>query len=105
MSRLRLLAITMIALATFCLSARHYLAGEASTMFPKDGPKVPLGLLPIQWPKDNPYTSEKAELGWMLYFDPRLSYDGTVACASCHAPEHAFTDGQPFSKGIKSQLG
>src|SRR6266513_409705 len=67
-------------------------------MFPKDGPKVPLGLVPIFWPKDNPYTPEKAELGWLLYFDKRLSADNSVACASCHAPEHAFTDGQPFSK-------
>ncbi len=66
---------------------------------------VPLGLLPIVWPKDNPYTPAKAELGRILYFDKRLSADSTVACASCHSPEHAFTDGQPFSTGIKEQKG
>jgi len=75
------------------------------SQFPKDGPKIPRGLVPIFWPKDNPYTPEKAELGWLLYFDKRLSADNTVSCASCHAPQFAYTDGQPVSKGIRGQLG
>ena len=74
-------------------------------MFPKDGPKIPTGLVPIFWPKDNPYTPQKAELGWLLYFDKRLSADQSVACATCHDPKHAFTDGKPFSSGIRGQLG
>jgi cytochrome c peroxidase len=61
--------------------------------------------VPIFWPKDNRYSPEKAELGWLLYFDKRLSVDGTVSCASCHDPKYAFTDGQRFSKGIKGQFG
>ncbi len=68
-------------------------------------PKPPLGLPPVQWPADNPYSREKAELGRLLYYDPRLSTDGTVACASCHSPEFAFTDGQPVSTGIGKQKG
>lgn len=68
-------------------------------------PKAPLGLPPIPWPSDNPYSAEKVELGKLLYFDKRLSSDGTVACASCHAPEKAFGDGLPFSSGIKGQKG
>ncbi|MBI1899345.1 MAG: c-type cytochrome [Acidobacteria bacterium] len=67
--------------------------------------RVPLGLLPIQWPADNPYSPEKVELGKLLYFDRRLSADGTVSCASCHHPRFAFTDGQPVSTGIKGQKG
>src|SRR5438067_1332896 len=39
---------------------------------------VPLGLLPVPWPEDNPYSREKAELGRLLYFDKRLSADATV---------------------------
>ena len=61
--------------------------------------------MPIVWPADNPYSAEKAELGWLLFFDTRLSSDGTISCASCHAPEHAFTDARPVSAGISSQLG
>ena len=66
---------------------------------------VPFGLQPIAWPADNPYTPEKAELGRLLYFDPRLSADGSVSCASCHAPNYAFTDALPVSTGIGRQKG
>ncbi len=67
--------------------------------------QAPTGLLPMVWPGDNPYTPEKAELGRLLYFDKRLSADDTVACATCHAPEHAFTDGAAVSTGIRGQHG
>ncbi len=72
---------------------------------PAAPPKVPLGLLPIQFPKDNPYSPEKAELGRLLYFDKRLSVDGTVSCATCHDPKRAFTDNLPVSVGIRGQKG
>ena len=78
---------------------------KSTSLFPIDGPKIPLGLVPIVWPEDNVYSSEKAELGWLLYYDTRLSSDGTVSCASCHAPEYAFADGKPVSTGIKGQKG
>ncbi len=68
-------------------------------------PEPPLGLLPVFWPDDNPYTPAKAELGRLLYFDNRLSSDGTVSCASCHEPSKAFTDGQAVSTGIGGQKG
>src|SRR5262245_14820874 len=68
-------------------------------------PRPPLGLPPVQWPEDNPYSASKAELGRFLYFDKRVSSDGTLACASCHAPEKAFTDGAPVSTGIGGQKG
>jgi cytochrome c peroxidase len=77
----------------------------AQTLFPPNGPKIPLGLVEILWPEDNEYTPEKAELGWLLFFDKRLSTDGSVSCASCHSPEHGFGDGQPVSTGIKGQKG
>ena len=56
-------------------------------------------------PPDNPQTPEKIALGQKLFFDGRLSADGTVACASCHNPERAFTDGKPTSIGIQSRVG
>lgn len=68
-------------------------------------PKVPLGLGPIFWPKDNPYSAEKVALGRLLYYDKRMSSDGSVACASCHDPKKAFTDRGPFSTGIRQQKG
>jgi cytochrome c peroxidase len=56
-------------------------------------------------PADNPQTPEKIALGQKLFFDGRLSADGTVACASCHNPALAFTDGRPTSSGIDGHVG
>jgi cytochrome c peroxidase len=95
----------LLALTCVTFGASHFIAAPVTSMFPADGPKIPLGLVPIIWPSDNPYTPEKAELGWFLYFDKRLSSDGTIACASCHDPKMAFTDGGSFSKGIRGQMG
>lgn len=54
-------------------------------------------------PADNPMTKEKVELGRFLFYDKRLSGDGTMSCASCHEQDKAFTDGKRFSKGITGQ--
>jgi cytochrome c peroxidase len=81
-------------------------AGRAAAQdFPEKPPKPPLGLPALAWPEENLYSKEKAELGWLLYFDKRLSGDLTVSCASCHVPEKAFTDGEAVSIGIKGQKG
>jgi len=50
-------------------------------------------------PADNLLTAEKAALGRQLFFDPRLSGDNSVSCATCHLPDKAFTDGLPRAKG------
>lgn len=66
---------------------------------------IPLGLPEIDWPEDNPYERKKADLGKLLYFDKRLSSNGTVSCATCHTIEDAFTDNLPLSIGINEQMG
>jgi cytochrome c peroxidase len=69
--------------------------------------KVPFGLedeITQYVPEDNPLTVEKVELGKLLFFDPRLSRDNTISCASCHKPELAWTDGTKLSMGIGNQL-
>ena len=50
-------------------------------------------------PKDNPTTPAKFELGKMLFFDPRLSGDNKMSCATCHVPEKAYGDGLALSPG------
>ncbi len=59
------------------------------------GELEPLGPAPV--PEENPLTPEKAALGKLLFFDRRLSGDGTMSCSSCHIPEMAFTDGLDIS--------
>ncbi|BCA53457.1 Cytochrome c551 peroxidase [Nitrospira sp. KM1] len=69
--------------------------------------KIPFGLedeIKAYIPAENPLTVEKVELGKLLFFDPRLSMDNTISCASCHKPELAWTDGTKLSMGISNQL-
>jgi cytochrome c peroxidase len=70
---------------------------------------APAGVDPAYWasliPKDNALTPERIALGRKLYFDPRLSKDGTVACATCHDVSRGFTDRRNTSEGIREQIG
>jgi cytochrome c peroxidase len=66
-------------------------------------PAPPLGVA-ADWKKLG-VTPEKARLGRWLFFDPRLSGDGTISCATCHRPEHAFSEPTPVSTGIRGQKG
>ena len=54
-------------------------------------------LVPV--PADNPTTPARVALGKMLFFDPRLSGENRLSCASCHRPDKAFTDGLVASPG------
>lgn len=49
------------------------------------------------------FSPQQIDLGRYLFFDPLLSADGTVSCASCHQPDRGFSDGRPHSIGIKQQ--
>ena len=67
---------------------------------------VPLGLDQlVPAPADNPLEAGRIRQGRELFFDKRLSRDGTVACASCHDPEYGFTDREARAVGIGSQRG
>jgi cytochrome c peroxidase len=67
--------------------------------------KVPLGLPPVPVPADNPPTVETIALGRRLYYDPQLSADNTISCATCHAPEAGFAHGKALSDGVQGKLG
>jgi cytochrome c peroxidase len=54
-------------------------------------------------PEGNPTTPAKVELGRRLFYDVRLSKDGSMACSSCHEQARAFTDGRPVSPGVTGQ--
>jgi len=62
--------------------------------------EIPETFPQIEYPSDNDMTEEKVELGQHLFFDPILSIDSTMSCASCHFPENSFTDNKAFSKGV-----
>jgi cytochrome c peroxidase len=68
--------------------------------------RPPLGLdSHIPTPATNPLTREKIALGRKLFFDKRLSSDGTLSCASCHDPKLSFSDTRPLARGIGGAEG
>ena len=63
------------------------------------------GLPPPMLPEDNALTVEKVKLGKMLFYEPMLSKDGSMSCASCHAQPDAFSDTAKFSIGVEGLPG
>jgi cytochrome c peroxidase len=89
-------------------------AGQAPPL-PKQGPLAeprssdqvgfPAALTASVIPPGSPLSPATVALGEKLFFDSRLSGDGTIACATCHDPARAFTDGRPASVGIHGRVG
>jgi cytochrome c peroxidase len=69
---------------------------------PKAAPlaAAPAALPELKVPADNALTAEKAALGKQLFFDKRLSKDGSAACETCHVPEKGWTDGKATSAKV-----
>lgn len=59
--------------------------------------------LPV--PPDNVLTADRIALGRRLFYDPLLSADSSISCASCHIQELAFTDGRPMAIGVQGRVG
>lgn len=66
---------------------------------------LPNGFPAIASPADNPLTEASVAMGKALFFDKRLSRDGTISCASCHFPERAFSDTIARSIGVDGRIG
>lgn len=91
--------------ATLCLLAIGFVASAIGTTASAEDNRIPLGLKAPRLPKDNPQTEAKIELGKQLYFDPRLSADNTVSCASCHDPKKGWSNGEATAEGVDGQRG
>ena len=67
---------------------------------------LPRGLdsmIPV--PSDNQLTAGKIALGHDLFFDPLLSVDNSVSCATCHQPEHGFAEPRAITRGVEDRVG
>jgi cytochrome c peroxidase len=99
----------VIALLLFVFPIRAIQRRHASEIKARSIIQFPLGISESLWrqriPTDNPVSLSKVALGRALYFDKRLSIDGTVSCASCHDPARAFTDSNVVAIGVGNRRG
>jgi cytochrome c peroxidase len=102
---LKLLTVTVIALVVLAFAP----VGQTASASDQFAFKLPAGIPADLWayfiPRDNPLTPAKVELGRQLFFDKRLSADGSVSCGSCHEPRFAFADGKKTAVGIGGRTG
>lgn len=73
------------------------LSAPSSEGAPAPAPLAALPAVPV--PADQPLTDERVRLGKFLFFDPRLSGDGSISCADCHDPKLGWGDGGELSRG------
>ena len=89
------IGIVIVTISFFsCFFIKKRVFSKAEFFFPE-----------IVHPKDNTPTKERVELGKKLFFDPILSIDSSLSCASCHKPNLAFSDDVAFSPGVYNRSG
>jgi cytochrome c peroxidase len=96
-----LITLSLLVLAIVIVGCAKNTAPASETFVPEIQP-LPAGLTTYEAmtiPADNPMTPEKVALGRQLFFDERLSIDGSKSCYSCHVCEHGLTDGLPKAIG------
>lgn len=92
----------------FILSLVLILSCEKSDNLKVEDPAIlviPEGFPDMPFPEDNQFTKSRWELGKKLFYDPVLSVDGTISCASCHKANLAFADDRAFSPGVQNRPG
>lgn len=94
-SNLILLAVVSAAVLAAVLAAMS--AGPAVAQAPAHPPLAALPAMPV--PNDQPLTPARVKLGELLFFDARLSGDGSIGCADCHDPKKGWGDGQELGRG------
>lgn len=67
--------------------------------------EIPSHFPKMKIPADNPMTVEGVTLGRMLFYETKLSLDNSISCASCHAPQNAFSDPNQISTGVNGAQG
>lgn len=97
--------LSIIILFSSCRKDEYPVVSSATPYTVKYPGIIEQYLPPMDIPEDNPLTEEGIELGRHLFYDTQLSGDNTQSCASCHSPEHSFTDINQFSTGIDGLEG
>lgn len=96
---MRILVILFISILFFACAKEEMVTDTEPIL------KVPPGFPDPDFPEDNQLTMARWALGKKLFFDPELSVNKQLSCASCHLPELAFSDNLPFSMGVEGRIG
>ncbi len=93
----------------FCIALTAFACGKEPAPEPFPEPelllRVPDGFPDPIFPEGNELTEARWTLGKKLFFDPVLSRDSSISCASCHLPAFAFSDTTAFSPGVDGAPG
>ncbi|MEO8902319.1 MAG: cytochrome c peroxidase [Polyangiaceae bacterium] len=95
----------VVALTGFACSAQPESSSARSLTVREAPPGYPSGVLAAVAPASSPLTEPRAELGRRLFFDKRLSSNNSVACATCHQQQYAFSDPDAVSTGVGGLMG
>jgi cytochrome c peroxidase len=92
--------LLLILLALSCQNDKEVMPSYVPSLM-----EVPQGFPSIDFPEGNEFTDVRWVLGKKLFFDPIMSADSSVSCATCHLPELAFSDNQAVSQGVENRPG
>jgi cytochrome c peroxidase len=98
-----LLAVVLLGAVANCTTRPRITTPSITYREPVPIPGLPASLPLPRTPLENPYSIEKEHLGRLLFYDQRLSFDGSMSCASCHRQELAFTDGLARAVGATGE--
>lgn len=103
MARIMAFALVAVAVLTAASTTLVIAAGDADEL--QRQAKENFGVLPSDMATPEfPITADRVELGRKLFFDPRISDDGTVSCSRCHLPALYGTDGLPKPHGVHDRV-
>lgn len=104
---MRDLSMYRLALFMMCICISMLIACQDSAVVEPDETllNVPPGFPAPEFPADNQFTDARWALGKKLFYDPVLSSDQSISCASCHKPELGFSDDQALSTGVENRIG
>lgn len=99
-------ALALMFMTVSCVSNETRNSDSDKMVFKAGHGSLQKWLLPDEapYPKGNKPNEDRISLGKKLFFDPRLSGDGNMSCATCHNPSLGWSDGQKTAKGVKSKV-
>jgi cytochrome c peroxidase len=102
---MKLIGIIGLMLAAGNVWAAQPAAPDSAVVYKSGHKSLKAWILPaVEHPSDNKPTAERIALGHKLFFDPRMSGDGNMSCATCHNPAVGWSDALPTAKGVKSAV-